>query len=240
MGNACYIDEHFSDIIQTREYRSPEVILGIVYDTSADMWSLACMVFELVTGDYLFNPKKGKDFPKNEDHLAQIQELIGECSNKKWLLSGDDSAKFLDKSTGKLKHIKKFEYWSLRQVLIEKYKMRENEAFALADFLGKMLRWEMKDRASAQKMLGHFWLKMLPNYDTKMSRDEWKLYAGARGLSISDTISEETEGESDEDDDDSSSDGSSSSEEHSQDRKRSKGNDGSDDEGNSDDSDDSD
>lgn len=27
MGNACYIDKHYSDVIQTREYRSPEVIL---------------------------------------------------------------------------------------------------------------------------------------------------------------------------------------------------------------------
>jgi len=33
-----------------------QVILGATYDTSADMWSLACMVFELVTGDLLFDP----------------------------------------------------------------------------------------------------------------------------------------------------------------------------------------
>lgn len=27
MGNACYINQHYSDVIQTREYRSPEVLL---------------------------------------------------------------------------------------------------------------------------------------------------------------------------------------------------------------------
>jgi len=70
MGNACYINEHYSDIIQTREYRSPEVILGGEYDESADIWSLGCMIFELITGDYLFDPKKGKTFRKNDDHLA--------------------------------------------------------------------------------------------------------------------------------------------------------------------------
>mmetsp|Transcript_2382 Transcript_2382/g.3637 ORF Transcript_2382/g.3637 Transcript_2382/m.3637 type:complete len:138 (+) Transcript_2382:1438-1851(+) len=79
MGNACYLDKHYSDIIQTREYRSPEVIMGGDYDESADIWSLACMVFELVTGDYLFDPKKGKTFRKNDDHLALITELIGQC-----------------------------------------------------------------------------------------------------------------------------------------------------------------
>jgi serine/threonine protein kinase len=35
------------------------VIVGASYDTSADMWSLACMVFELVTGDLLFDPHEG-------------------------------------------------------------------------------------------------------------------------------------------------------------------------------------
>ena len=55
------------------------------------MWSLACTVFELVTGDYLFEPKKGKTYSKNEDHLALITELIGECPNKKLLLWGQRS-----------------------------------------------------------------------------------------------------------------------------------------------------
>jgi len=36
------------------------------------------MIFELITGDYLFDPKKGKTFKKNDDHLALISELIGE------------------------------------------------------------------------------------------------------------------------------------------------------------------
>ena len=85
MGNACYIDNHYSDIIQTREYRSPEVILGGEYDQSADIWSLACMLFELVTGDYLFDPKKGKTYRKNDDHLALISELIGPCHNTNFL-----------------------------------------------------------------------------------------------------------------------------------------------------------
>lgn len=88
MGNACYVDEHFSDIIQTRQYRSPEVIVRADYDTSADMWSLACTVFELVTGDFLFEPRKGRNYSKNEDHLALITELIGECKNPKLLLKG--------------------------------------------------------------------------------------------------------------------------------------------------------
>ena len=35
------------------------------------------MIFEMLTGDFLFEPRQGPNFSKNEDHLAQIQELLG-------------------------------------------------------------------------------------------------------------------------------------------------------------------
>ncbi|KAF4713041.1 SRSF protein kinase 2, partial [Perkinsus olseni] len=75
LGNACWTHKHFSNDIQTRQYRSPEVIVGAGYDSSADIWSFACMIFELVTGDYLFDPKATEDYPRDEDHLALCMEL---------------------------------------------------------------------------------------------------------------------------------------------------------------------
>ena len=33
LGNACWTHKHFSDDIQTRQYRCPEVIIGAEYDT---------------------------------------------------------------------------------------------------------------------------------------------------------------------------------------------------------------
>ena len=56
-GNACWVNEHFTDDIQTRQYRAPEVIIGAGYDTAADIWSYACLVFELLTGELLFDPR---------------------------------------------------------------------------------------------------------------------------------------------------------------------------------------
>ena len=35
LGNACWVERHFSDDIQTRQYRSPETIINAGYDTSA-------------------------------------------------------------------------------------------------------------------------------------------------------------------------------------------------------------
>jgi len=77
LGNGCWTYHHFSTAIQTRQYRSPEVIIGVKYGSSADMWSFACMMFEMATGDFLFEPRKGKNYGKDDDHLAQMMELLG-------------------------------------------------------------------------------------------------------------------------------------------------------------------
>lgn len=167
MGNACYIDKHYSDIIQTREYRSPEVILEGEYDESADIWSLACMVFELVTGDYLFDPKRGRTYTKNDDHLASISELIGECKDVPFLKSCDSAAEFYDKR-GKLKRVKKLKHWKLKEILVEKYRIKDTEAVFLARFLERCLKWNPKDRATAQELLNDPWIKMQPCYDARM------------------------------------------------------------------------
>jgi serine/threonine protein kinase len=71
-----------------------------------------------------------------------------------------------------LKNIKKLKPWSLYDVLVEKYRLRDFEAKGLSDFLLQMLRWEPKDRVPAHEVLNHYWFKMIPNYGTLMSRME--------------------------------------------------------------------
>ena len=44
LGNACWTGHHFTNDIQTRQYRSPEVILGSKWGASTDVWSMAAMV----------------------------------------------------------------------------------------------------------------------------------------------------------------------------------------------------
>ncbi|KAL8219347.1 UNVERIFIED_CONTAM: hypothetical protein K2H54_020368 [Gekko kuhli] len=43
LGNACWVHKHFTEDIQTRQYRSIEVLIGAGYSTPADIWSTACM-----------------------------------------------------------------------------------------------------------------------------------------------------------------------------------------------------
>jgi len=56
--------------------------MGIDYDASTDLWSFACMIFELITGDFLFNPRPGTDHKKNDDHLALFMEMLGPIPKK--------------------------------------------------------------------------------------------------------------------------------------------------------------
>ena len=65
-GNACWTYKQFTNDIQTRQYRCPEVILGSKYSTPADMWSFACICFELATGDVLFDPHSGDNYERDE------------------------------------------------------------------------------------------------------------------------------------------------------------------------------
>ena len=77
------------------------------------------MIFELITGDYLFNPKSGANYSKEEDHIAYIMELIG-VPDKKWILSGKRSRKYFT-TKGKMKHIFKHKFWGLEDVFKDKY-----------------------------------------------------------------------------------------------------------------------
>ncbi|XP_014217863.1 SRSF protein kinase 2, partial [Copidosoma floridanum] len=158
LGNACWVHKKFTEDIQTRQYRSLEVLLGAGYNTSADIWSTACMAFELITGDYLFEPHSGEDYCRDEDHLAHIIELLGEIP-RRIALSGRHSRAFFNKK-GELKHITGLKPWGLYDVLTEKYDWSQSEAREFADFLTPMLEFDPNNRATAAECLKHSWLQI--------------------------------------------------------------------------------
>jgi len=157
LGNACWTDKHFTEDIQTRQYRSLEVIIGAGYDTSADIWSTACMAFELATGDYLFEPHSGEHYTRDDDHIAHIIELLGPIP-KSIALSGKISHFVFDKK-GELRNITGLKPWGLVEVLTEKYEWPRFEAEQFANFLAPMLEYNPAKRATAASCLAHSWLQ---------------------------------------------------------------------------------
>ncbi|XP_061639679.1 SRSF protein kinase 1b isoform X1 [Phyllopteryx taeniolatus] len=156
LGNACWVHKHFTDDIQTRQYRSLEVLIGSGYSTPADIWSTACMAFELATGDYLFEPHSGEDYSRDEDHIALIIELLGKVP-RKLIMAGKYSKEFFTKK-GDLRHITKLKPWGMFDVLVEKYEWSKEEAHSFSSFLQPMLDLVPERRATAAQCLSHAWL----------------------------------------------------------------------------------
>jgi hypothetical protein len=157
LGNACWVTHHFTEDIQTRQYRSLEVLLGAGYGSPADIWSAACMAFELATGDYLFEPHSGEDYSRDEDHLAHIIELIQPIP-RHIAFSGKYSREFFNKR-GELRHITKLKPWGLYDVLVEKYEWDPEVAQSFADWLLPMLQFDTAERATAEECLRHSFLQ---------------------------------------------------------------------------------
>ncbi|EPZ36343.1 Protein kinase, catalytic domain-containing protein, partial [Rozella allomycis CSF55] len=88
-GSSCFDDQKIYTYIQSRFYRSPEIILGIPYTMGIDMWSLGCILAELHSGHPIF--------PGENEHeqLICIMEIFGvppanilELSKRKKLFFG--------------------------------------------------------------------------------------------------------------------------------------------------------
>lgn len=178
LGNACWVGHHFTNDIQTRQYRSPEVILGSKWGASTDVWSMAAMTFELITGDYLFDPQSGTKYGKDDDHIAQIIELLGTFP-KQLCMSGKWSQEIFNRK-GELRNIHRLRHWALPDVLHEKYHFSSDESKKIGTFLLPMLELMPADRANAGGMAGHDFLK-----DTKgMENVDLGIPVGSKGEGI--------------------------------------------------------
>ncbi|KAG0638802.1 kinase-like domain-containing protein [Tuber brumale] len=165
LGNACWVNHHFTNDIQTRQYRSPEVILGAKWGASTDIWSMACMVFELITGDYLFDPQSGTKYGKDDDHIAQIIELLGSfprhlCMTGKWSME-------IFNRKGELRNIHRLRHWALPDVLREKYHFSREDSEQISELLVPMLELNPEKRANAGGMSNHGFIKEATGMESK-------------------------------------------------------------------------
>ena len=66
-GSSCRSNKRMYSYIQSRFYRSPEVMLGLPYSVSIDTWSLGCILAEMHTGEPLFS---------GSDQFDQMQKIV--------------------------------------------------------------------------------------------------------------------------------------------------------------------
>ena len=146
-GSSCLENEKVYTYIQSRFYRSPEVILGMSYGMPIDMWSLGCILVELLTGYPIFPGEN------EQEQLACIMEVFG--PPEKHLIERSTRKKVFFDSLGKPRLTvstkgkrRRPSSKSLQAVL-----KCEDETFL--DFISRCLRWDPDRRLKPDEAIQH-------------------------------------------------------------------------------------
>ncbi|KAJ3026858.1 UNVERIFIED_CONTAM: dual specificity protein kinase yak1 [Siphonaria sp. JEL0065] len=176
-GSACHENQTIYTYIQSRFYRSPEVLVGLPYTSSIDMWSLGCIAAELYLGLPLF--------PGTSEYnqVSRIVDVLG--MPQQWMCEkGKTSKNFFGKKVGGGYELKTMEAYMRDTGLVEQpskryfagntleeiinvYPMPKKEMSSsetekeianrkcLLDFLGGLLKLNPLERWSPQQAKMH-------------------------------------------------------------------------------------
>ncbi|WYZ41833.1 hypothetical protein EsH8_V_000728 [Colletotrichum jinshuiense] len=146
-GSSCFENEKVYTYIQSRFYRSPEVILGMTYGMPIDMWSLGCILAELYTGVPIFPGEN------EQEQLACIMEVFG--PPEKHLIEKSTRKKLFFDSMGKprLTVSSKGRRRRPSSKTLQQALKCDDEAFL--DFLARCLRWDPDRRLKPEEAIHH-------------------------------------------------------------------------------------
>lgn len=153
-------------------YGAPEVILDTVGSKSMDLWSLGCTLYEMRTGQTLFDIfQLGRLYKGN--YVDEISSLLGPPP-RSWLGYNDPGDGFPLGKPSSQPHGVVDRHARTRRLIKDRLAeihdcagatcthpkfqvISEPEATAFADLLERLLRYQPGQRLSAQKVLGHTW-----------------------------------------------------------------------------------
>ncbi|CAJ2503128.1 Uu.00g105220.m01.CDS01 [Anthostomella pinea] len=146
-GSSCFETEKVYTYIQSRFYRSPEVILGMTYGLPIDMWSLGCILAELFTGVPIFPGEN------EQEQLACIMEVFG--PPEKHLIEKSTRKKLFFDSMGKprLTVSSKGRRRRPSSKTLQQTLKCDDEPFL--DFLTRCLRWDPDRRMKPEEAVRH-------------------------------------------------------------------------------------
>ncbi len=156
-GNSYFYKKRTEHEIQDRIYRAPEVILNFRYGYVADVWSVACVIFELLTGFPLFNVLS-EPLTKDIHHLFLMEKILGPMPIV--MKKRTTRVKFLFDHRKKyhIKNIPEIKRTNLFEILTKQHLFSEKTAKEISEFLSTALQYNPTKRITATKMLQHKWL----------------------------------------------------------------------------------
>lgn len=150
-GCCCYASHTLFTYIQSRFYRAPEVILGIDYGQPIDIWSVGCVIYELITGRPLF---PGENESEQMSLFISVlgpppDILLKKATRKEHFFDENDTPINKPNSKGRI-------HLPLSRQL--KTLLKTNDDL-LIDLLEGCLKWIPEERLTAEQILQHQWLK---------------------------------------------------------------------------------
>ena len=157
-GSATWEEQYHSSVVSTRHYRAPEVILGLGWSYPCDVWSLGCILLELLTGEALFQTHE------NLEHLAMMEVVLGPIPGSVACRADHHARKYFrspgytelrwpegSSSRDSVREVRK------QQALGALVAARVPPALApeLTDLLAAMLRFDPRHRITAAQALQH-------------------------------------------------------------------------------------
>jgi dual specificity tyrosine-phosphorylation-regulated kinase 2/3/4 len=146
-GSSCFEHEKVYTYIQSRFYRSPEVILGMSYGMPIDMWSVGCILAELFTGYPIFPGEN------EQEQLACIMEVFG--PPEKHLIDKSTRKKLFFDSMGKPRLTVSSKGRRRRPSSKDLKQALKCDDDAFLDFIARCLRWDPARRITPNDALNH-------------------------------------------------------------------------------------
>ncbi|XP_010881813.3 dual specificity tyrosine-phosphorylation-regulated kinase 4 isoform X1 [Esox lucius] len=150
-GSSCYEQQRVYTYIQSRFYRSPEVILGLPYSTAIDMWSLGCILAELYTGFPLFPGES------EVEQIACIMEVLGMPPND-FVQAASRRRLFFD-SKGNPRNITNSKGRKRRPNSKDLVSVLKTTDPLFLDFLRHCLTWDPTKRMTPDEAMQHDWIQ---------------------------------------------------------------------------------
>ena len=155
-GNGEFTNDLVQDEISLRCYRPPENILYDNYDTKADIWVVGCLLYEMLTNEFLFDIDRNlKSIDRNRQHLHQMYELFGKIPID--IVENCDYGGYYFDDKGRILKYKDFDHVPILDILITEFNYSESEATLINDLLSSMLEYNPNKRLNALECLKFKW-----------------------------------------------------------------------------------
>ena len=140
----CRKLNHITYDIQTRYFRSPDVILQYGCDKTCDLWSVGCMMFCLLTGEDLFDPDDSDSETCDRCHIRMMYSKLGVIPDH--LINSSLKRDIFFTKNNLLKGVKKIDYHGIALPVKD------------ASLLQLLLEYDPKKRQTVESLLSNSWL----------------------------------------------------------------------------------